>query len=109
MSQEVKETLNAVLQNILQNHASLKKQVDDQIEQIKVGNDQLAKFDVLIASLQVAIGNDSHLTAVVTQAGANALFSPTLPAAASNDGVAGVSVEEAIQALAGPDMRAHDK
>lgn len=108
MSQEVKQTLNDVLQNILQNHAQLKKQIEDQEAQINGGKDQLAKFDVLIASLQVAIQTDSHLTAVVTQAGANALFSPTVPAAASNDGVAGVDFETAIKTLDDVEVPARD-
>lgn len=109
MSQEVKQTLNEILENILQNHAALQKQINDQLAQLAGGQEQLRKFDVLIASLQVAIQTGSHLEAVVTQAGANALFSPTLPASASNDGVAGVDVETAIKALDDVEVPAHDR
>lgn len=97
MSEEVKASLAAVLENVIQNSAQLKQQVASlpaQItaieEQIAAGKEQLAKFDTLIATLQVSIADEKHLEAIIAQAGANALVSPTLPAGSADQAPAGI-------------------
>lgn len=89
MSEQVKASLAAVLENVIQNSAVLKKQIEEERTKILAGEDQLAKFDTLIASLQVAINDEKTLEAVAAQAGANALVSPTLPAGGADEAPAG--------------------
>jgi hypothetical protein len=89
MTEQVKANLQGVLDNVIQNSAQLKKQIEDQEAQIAGGKDQLAKFESLIASLQVAINDEKLLEAVQAQAGANALVSPTLPAGSADQAPAG--------------------
>jgi hypothetical protein len=89
MSEQVKSELSAVLENVIQNSALLKKQVEEKRAEITAGEDQLAKFETLIATLQVSIADEKHLEAVIAQAGANALVSPTLPAGSADEAPAG--------------------
>lgn len=94
-----KEILQGILGEVIQSAAALKAQIKGQEDQIAAGQAQMVKFDSLIASLQVSIGNDNVLTAIEAQAAANALVSPTSAAPAANDASAATS--EAAAPVAG--------
>lgn len=89
MTELVKVDLAGVLDNVIENAKSLAKQIDEQSAQLEAGKAQLSKFATLIAGLQVAISDEKILEAVQAQAGANALVSPPLPAAANDQAAAG--------------------
>lgn len=90
MSEEVKSKLQGVLDNVVTNAASLKQQIAEERTKIADGEMQLAKFDTLIAMLQVTINDEKTLEAVIAQEGANALVSPTLPAGSADQAPAGI-------------------
>jgi hypothetical protein len=86
MSQQ-SDTLNQILVDVVANRKNLAAQIDTQKQQVEVGIAQLAKFDVLIATLQVTLDSDDVLAAAATQEAANATVSPTGagPEAANTD------------------------
>ncbi len=88
MSTPQAETLNQILTDVLANRKSLADQIETQKQQQEVGIAQLAKFDTLIATLQVVTLAPNVMEAVLTQEAANALVSPTGAAPASNDAAA---------------------
>jgi hypothetical protein len=85
------ETLNQILTDVVANRKNLASQLETQQQQIEVGTAQLAKFDTLIATLQVALDTPASMEAILQQEAANAVVSPTDAAAASNDAAAGAS------------------
>lgn len=82
------ETLNQILTDVLANRKNLADQIETQKQQQEVGVAQLAKFDTLIATLQVVTLAPNVMEAVLTQEAANALVSPTDAAAPANDAAA---------------------
>lgn len=79
------QTLEQILTDVLANRKNLADQVANQRQQIDVGVAQLAKFDTLIATLQVTLLAPNVLDAVLTQEAANAVVSPTGASGAAND------------------------
>jgi hypothetical protein len=79
------DRLSQVLSEIIANRAGLAAQIDKQRASIEGGMEQIAKFDALIATLQVATGDSAVQDLIDSQAGANAVLtgdasSPTDPA-----------------------------
>lgn len=85
MSTPQTDTLNQILTDVLANRKNLSDQRDQHIMQTEIAAAQLAKFDTLIATLQVVTLAPNVLEAVVQQEAANAIVSPTGAAAAAND------------------------
>jgi hypothetical protein len=98
MSQQL-ETLAQVLKDITANRKALADQTDTQRQQVEVGVAQLAKFDTLIATLQVVVESPNVLEAILTQEAANATVSPT-GAPTPADAPAPVASQEPEQAAA---------
>jgi cell division septum initiation protein DivIVA len=94
-----KENLDALLNDIVNNRKHLANQVEQSKQSMEVGIAQLAKFDVLIATLQLAQSNGTMIEQIETQAAANAAVSndssPTVPASAPSAADAGVASEAA--------------
>lgn len=88
MSTPQAETLNQILTDVIANRKNLADQIATQKQQQEVGEAQLAKFDTLIATLQVVTLAPNVMDAVLTQEAANALVSPTGAATAANEAVA---------------------
>jgi hypothetical protein len=95
---QTKETLTQVLTDVLANRVNLSNQLDQQKQQLEIGQAQLDKFDILIASLQTSVANDTALEAIDTQHAANkavSSISPTGPAANDQAPAAGTEAEAA--------------
>ncbi len=101
MSQQI-ETINQVLVDIVANRKNLASQIETQKQQVEIGIAQLAKFDTLIAVLQVSADSPAVLEAAQTQEAANATVSPTGAPETANDAapVAPVQSTEAVAASA---------
>lgn len=85
MSNPQTETLNQILTDVLANRKNLADQRETHKQQVEIATAQLAKFDTLIATLQVVTLAPNVLDAVIQQEAANAIVSPTGAAAAAND------------------------
>lgn len=77
MNQANIDTFNQILTDVVANRKNLVNQLDTQRQQIEIGEAQVAKFDTLIASLQVTLDTPAILAAIEAQEAANALVSPT--------------------------------
>jgi len=84
MSEEIKETLTQVLDDVIKNRAQLANQVMQQGQQIEVGKAQLVKFDGLIAALQHSVSSEVHLAEIAIKAEALKLMGDETPPAAAN-------------------------
>lgn len=93
MSTPQTDTLNQILTDVLANRKNLSDQRDQHLMQAEIAVAQLAKFDTLIATLQVVTLAPNVLEAVVQQEAANAIVSPTSAPAAANDAPVEADVE----------------
>lgn len=92
------ETINQVLTDVIANRKNLADQVATQKQQVEVGIAQLAKFDTLIAALQVVQLAPNVMDAIIQQEAANAIVSPTGASGAANDTAPG-AVDQSTEAV----------